>query len=79
MSERLKTHSKTQKKSADLVSNKLRIGVFQRYQMKCKSVSKKSPRYTLKDAMLCWGEDEDKPEVDPFAALEDALSLAAMS
>ncbi|EEC9070175.1 phage tail protein, partial [Escherichia coli] len=25
------------------------------------------------------GEDEDKPEVDPFAALEDALSLAAMS
>ncbi|EEC8079074.1 phage tail protein, partial [Escherichia coli] len=22
---------------------------------------------------------EDKPEVDPFAALEDALSLAAMS
>ncbi|EGJ7491430.1 phage tail protein [Escherichia coli] len=26
-----------------------------------------------------WGEDEDKPEVDPFAALEDALSFAAMS
>ncbi|EHC3435363.1 phage tail protein, partial [Escherichia coli] len=24
-------------------------------------------------------EDEDKPEVDPFAALEDALSLAAQS
>lgn len=47
MNERLKTHSKTQKKSADLVSNKLRIGVFQQYQMKCKSVSKKSPRYTL--------------------------------
>ncbi|ARA04303.1 hypothetical protein EC780_24040 [Escherichia coli] len=47
MNERLKTHSKTQKKSADLVSNKLRIGVFQRYQMKCKSVSKKSPRYML--------------------------------
>lgn len=47
MNERLKTHSKTQKKSADLVSNKLRIGVFQRYQMKCKSVSKKSPRYNL--------------------------------
>lgn len=46
MNERLKTHSKTQKKSADLVSNKLRIGVFQRYQMKCKSVSKKSPRYS---------------------------------
>ncbi|EFA0277242.1 PspA/IM30 family protein [Escherichia coli] len=46
MNERLKTHSKTQKKSADLVSNKLRIGVFQQYQMKCKSVSKKSPRYT---------------------------------
>ncbi|EOO3967906.1 DUF5384 family protein [Escherichia coli] len=48
MNERLKTHSKTQKKSADLVSNKLRIGVFHRYQMKCKSVSKKSPRYKLK-------------------------------
>ncbi|EER6899739.1 hypothetical protein F2Z70_003419 [Escherichia coli] len=47
MNERLKTHSKTQKKSADLVSNKLRIGVFQQYQMKCKSVSKKSPRYML--------------------------------
>lgn len=46
MNERLKTHSKTQKKSADLVSNKLRIGVFQLYQMKCKSVSKKSPRYS---------------------------------
>ncbi|EHX5809733.1 DUF4035 domain-containing protein, partial [Shigella dysenteriae] len=30
----------------------------------------------LKDAMLCWGEDEDKPEVDPF---EDALSFAAQS
>nr|EGL7800168.1 hypothetical protein [Escherichia coli] len=52
MSERLKTHSKTQKKSADLVSNKLRIGVFQRYQMKCKSVSKKSPRYTLSTEYL---------------------------
>lgn len=51
MNERLKTHSKTQKKSADLVSNKLRIGVFQRYQMKCKSVSKKSPRYILKPGM----------------------------
>lgn len=49
MNERLKTHSKTQKKSADLVSNKLRIGVFQRYQMKCKSVSKKSPRYSNRD------------------------------
>ncbi|EGC8916874.1 TPA: phage tail protein, partial [Escherichia coli] len=24
-------------------------------------------------------EDEDKPEVDPFAALEDALSFAAQS
>ncbi|MCW7215078.1 DUF4035 domain-containing protein [Escherichia coli] len=31
----------------------------------------------LKDFMLCWGEDEDKPEVDPFAVLEDAPSLAA--
>ncbi|EOO6486930.1 hypothetical protein NZZ48_RS14785, partial [Escherichia coli] len=48
VNERLKTHSKTQKKSADLVSNKLRIGVFQQYQMKCKSVSKKSPRYICK-------------------------------
>ncbi|END7762872.1 phage tail protein, partial [Escherichia coli] len=27
----------------------------------------------------CWGEDEDKPEVDPFAALEHALSFAAQS
>ncbi|EFJ3878530.1 hypothetical protein HIM38_000171 [Escherichia coli] len=54
MNERLKTHSKTQKKSADLVSNKLRIGVFQRYQMKCKSVSKKSPRYTtLQECTTC--------------------------
>ena len=34
---------------------------------------------SLKDAMLCWGEDEDKPEADPFAGLEDALSLAAQS
>ncbi|EFB6045926.1 phage tail protein, partial [Escherichia coli] len=25
------------------------------------------------------GEDEDKVESDPFAALEDALSFAAMS
>nr|HAN5793828.1 DUF551 domain-containing protein [Escherichia coli] len=55
MSERLKTHSKTQKKSADLVSNKLRIGVFQRYQMKCKSVSKKSPRYSQHVIILCDG------------------------
>lgn len=52
MNERLKTHSKTQKKSADLVSNKLRIGVFQLYQMKCKSVSKKSPRYTPASKLL---------------------------
>ncbi|EFK4758736.1 hypothetical protein A8W71_003708 [Escherichia coli] len=52
MNERLKTHSKTQKKSADLVSNKLRIGVFQRYQMKCKSVSKKSPRYMTEDDVM---------------------------
>ncbi|EFC9363559.1 hypothetical protein CRE79_004577 [Escherichia coli] len=52
MNERLKTHSKTQKKSADLVSNKLRIGVFQRYQMKCKSVSKKSPRYIQQEHLL---------------------------
>ncbi|EKF3000272.1 DUF4035 domain-containing protein, partial [Escherichia coli] len=34
---------------------------------------------SLEDAMLCWGEDEDKVESDPFAALEDALSFAAMS
>ncbi|KYV90854.1 hypothetical protein AMK86_01620 [Escherichia coli] len=56
MNERLKTHSKTQKKSADLVSNKLRIGVFQLYQMKCKSVSKKSPRYMgcLFPAWFAW-------------------------
>ncbi|EFE5117176.1 hypothetical protein CHH13_001447 [Escherichia coli] len=57
MNERLKTHSKTQKKSADLVSNKLRIGVFQRYQMKCKSVSKKSPRYMM-DGRLRWQGQE---------------------
>ncbi|EOO1762581.1 DUF4035 domain-containing protein, partial [Escherichia coli] len=31
----------------------------------------------LKDAMLCWGEDEDKPEPDPLAALEDALLFAS--
>ncbi|MCM4769617.1 DUF4035 domain-containing protein, partial [Escherichia coli] len=31
----------------------------------------------LKDAMLCWGEDEDKPEADPLAALEDALLFAS--
>ncbi|EED0778305.1 DUF1367 family protein [Escherichia coli] len=55
MNERLKTHSKTQKKSADLVSNKLRIGVFQRYQMKCKSVSKKSPRYIRKNLTILAG------------------------
>lgn len=55
MNERLKTHSKTQKKSADLVSNKLRIGVFQRYQMKCKSVSKKSPRYTTEKNSAVYG------------------------
>ncbi|MCM5316279.1 phage tail protein [Escherichia coli] len=34
---------------------------------------------SLEDAMLCWGEDEDKVESDPFAALEDALSFAAQS
>ncbi|EOX8194307.1 TPA: DUF4035 domain-containing protein [Escherichia coli] len=34
---------------------------------------------SLEDAMLYWGEDEDKAEVDPFAALEDALILAARS
>ncbi|EFC2272935.1 hypothetical protein E6O68_23295 [Escherichia coli] len=55
MNERLKTHSKTQKKSADLVSNKLRIGVFQQYQMKCKSVSKKSPRYNRQGIQECSG------------------------
>ncbi|EIH9177692.1 hypothetical protein ALG49_000111 [Escherichia coli] len=71
MNERLKTHSKTQKKSADLVSNKLRIGVFQRYQMKCKSVSKKSPRYSMHAGDL-------QPDVifphDPLS--QNALSLA---
>lgn len=51
MDESLKTHSKTQRKSADLVSNKLRIGVFQQYQMKCKSVSKKSPRYICGESL----------------------------
>lgn len=65
MNERLKTHSKTQKKSADLVSNKLRIGVFQRYQMKCKSVSKKSPRYIhtyLAEAQLSSELQDEHPE-----------------
>lgn len=33
------------KESANLVSKKMLIGAFHRYQMKCKSVSKKSPRY----------------------------------
>lgn len=37
------------KESANLVSKKMLIGAFHRYQMKCKSVSKKSPRYTLDD------------------------------
>ena len=67
MNERLKTHSKTQKKSADLVSNKLRIGVFQRYQMKCKSVSKKSPRYSeqlyLNELGYVYGNEEKTNEI----------------
>lgn len=33
------------KESANLVSKKMLIGAFHRYQMKCKSVSKKTPRY----------------------------------
>ncbi|EGJ1576703.1 DUF4035 domain-containing protein [Escherichia coli] len=32
---------------------------------------------SLKDAMLCWGEDEDKQEMDPFAELENALLFAS--
>lgn len=75
MNERLKTHSKTQKKSADLVSNKLRIGVFQRYQMKCKSVSKKSPRYTKTAAVLAplgVSVTGIHSVVDPVAAIENA-------
>ncbi len=35
------------KESANLVSKKMLIGAFHRYQMKCKSVSKKSPRYRI--------------------------------
>ncbi|EMK9718038.1 hypothetical protein V8782_004283 [Escherichia coli] len=35
------------KESANLVSKKMLIGAFHRYQMKCKSVSKKSPRYMM--------------------------------
>ena len=31
----------------------------------------------LKDAMLCWGEDEDKQEMGPFAELENALLFAS--
>ena len=85
MNERLKTHSKTQKKSADLVSNKLRIGVFQRYQMKCKSVSKKSPRYMYERGELVdvlWGElewshptdDDELPEVTGPAWIVDNVA-----
>lgn len=37
------------KESANLVSKKMLIGAFHRYQMKCKSVSKKSPRYNRLD------------------------------
>lgn len=89
MNERLKTHSKTQKKSADLVSNKLRIGVFQRYQMKCKSVSKKSPRYINErdqpvGFMLLSGQHMDALFIDPDVRgcgvgrmlVEHALSMA---
>ncbi len=42
----LKDVFKDAKESANLVSKKMLIGAFHRYQMKCKSISKKSPRYT---------------------------------
>lgn len=86
MNERLKTHSKTQKKSADLVSNKLRIGVFQQYQMKCKSVSKKSPRYNYMTPFIsvlisytfisldCLAEELE----DPFGTENNDLPLDAI-
>lgn len=74
MNERLKTHSKTQKKSADLVSNKLRIGVFQRYQMKCKSVSKKSPRYTYQEAL----SSNQAPALYAISLVVVFLALAAL-
>ncbi|EFJ4430336.1 hypothetical protein AXX59_000357 [Escherichia coli] len=69
MNERLKTHSKTQKKSADLVSNKLRIGVFQRYQMKCKSVSKKSPRYTEHEDFAFDISDSHRQKLEEFSGV----------
>ncbi|EZE24512.1 lysozyme [Escherichia coli O123:H11 str. 2009C-3307] len=75
MNERLKTHSKTQKKSADLVSNKLRIGVFQRYQMKCKSVSKKSPRY-MDGKPVVPGMKLSKEKCDQVNAIERDKALA---
>lgn len=40
------------KESANLVSKKMLIGAFHRYQMKCKSVSKKSPRYSYHDKLM---------------------------
>lgn len=40
------------KESANLVSKKMLIGAFHRYQMKCKSVSKKSPRYKFEAIFL---------------------------
>lgn len=51
------------KESANLVSKKMLIGAFHRYQMKCKSVSKKSPRYNTPGIVVyqhgpfAWGKD----------------------
>lgn len=54
------------KESANLVSKKMLIGAFHRYQMKCKSVSKKSPRYKLTCAIsgesLAYRFTGDTPE-----------------
>ncbi|EOA3957731.1 hypothetical protein ACH112_003907, partial [Escherichia coli] len=38
------------------------MGVFQRYQMKCKSVSKKSPRYMMISSAPATAETMDKAE-----------------
>lgn len=43
------------KESANLVSKKMLIGAFHRYQMKCKSVSKKSPRYKNEASCVVFG------------------------
>ncbi|EGJ7109398.1 flagellar basal body-associated FliL family protein [Escherichia coli] len=79
MNERLKTHSKTQKKSADLVSNKLRIGVFQRYQMKCKSVSKKSPRYMSAELVMVVASDKEAEKIKHQEPLYQSIAVECLT